>query len=303
MSTTSRSTAEKLERPDGRVLEFFSAGAEDGTPLIMNHGTPSCGMVARPWAEVCAERGLRLVGYSRPGYGESTRQEGRSIADCAEDVAAVADALGAGRFYIEGHSGGGSHALACAALLPDRVLAAAVIAGAAPKDLMGPAWWEGNAEENMEEFRAAEVGGDTLRTVIENWRDEMLAPSGDDIDESLESYGSLVSDVDRRAVTPEANAFMMARRRHSIGKSIWGWFDDDLTETKPWGFELESIRVPVSLWQGGQDRFVPRGHFDWLAAHVPGAGAHFLPDDGHWSIKEFRLGEVVDDLVARGRGA
>jgi pimeloyl-ACP methyl ester carboxylesterase len=286
----------KLE--DGRLLEVFDAGPADGELLIMNHGTPGSGMIYPDWAERCASRGVRLASYSRPGYGGSTRLEGRSIAHCAADVAAVADALGADRFYVEGHSGGGAHALACAALLPDRVRAAAIIAGAAPKDGEGLDWWAGNADENLEEFRAAELGGDALRPLLEAWRDAMLEPSGNDIDKSLASLGSLVSATDRAVVTPELFAFHVTRRRDSIGRGIWGWFDDDLSEMKPWGFEIDSIKVPVSIWHGEDDNFVPRSHAEWLMAHVPGAAGHMLPDEGHWSIKERRLNEVLDALRA-----
>jgi pimeloyl-ACP methyl ester carboxylesterase len=287
-----------LDLADGRLLEVFDAGPRDGELLIMNHGTPGSGMVFPGWAERCAARGIRLASYSRPGYGGSTRLEGRSIAQCAADVAAVADALGADRFYVEGHSGGGAPALACAALLPDRVRAAAIIGGAAPKDAPGFDWWAGNAEENLEEFRAAEQGGgEPLRRLLEAWRDEMLEPSGSDVDKSLASLGSLVSATDRAVVTPELSAFQEARRRHSIGTSIWGWFDDDMSEMKPWGFEVDSIRVPVSIWYGEDDNFVPRSHAEWLIANVPGATGHVLEGEGHWSIKERRLDEVLDVLT------
>jgi pimeloyl-ACP methyl ester carboxylesterase len=290
-----------LQLADGRLLEVFDAGPEDGELLIMNHGTPGSGMVYRGWAERCANHGIRLASYSRPGYGGSTRLEGRSIAHCAADVAAVADALGADHFYVEGHSGGGAHALACAALLPDRVRAVATIAGAAPKDADGFDWWAGNAEENLEEFRAAELGGEALRRLLEVWRDEMLEPTGQDVDESLASLGSLVSATDRAVVTPELSAFNAARRRHSIGGSIWGWFDDDLSEMKPWGFELGSIKVPVSIWHGEDDKFVPRSHAEWLMANVPAATRHMLSGEGHWSIKERRLDDVLDALTDAAR--
>jgi pimeloyl-ACP methyl ester carboxylesterase len=282
---------------DGRRLEVFDAGPPDGQLLIMNHGTPGSGMIYERWAECCARHGIRLASYSRPGYGGSTRLEGRSVAHCAADVAGVAGALGADQFYVEGHSGGGAHALACAALLGDRVLAAAIIAGAAPKDAEGFDWWAGNAEENLEEFRAAERGGETLRGLLEEWRDEILGPSGHDTDESLASLGSLVSATDRAVITPELFAFQRTRWRHSISTSIWGWFDDDLSEMKPWGFEIDSIEVPVSIWHGEDDKFVPRSHAEWLMANVPGATRHMLPGEGHWSIKERRLDEVLESLT------
>ena len=290
-----------LTTPDGRELEVFAAAPVGGDALILLHGTPSCGMLYRGWIDACAARGVRLVGYSRPGYGRSTRQEGRSVADCAGDVATVADALGAARFYVAGHSGGGAHALACAALLPDRVIAAATIAGAAPRDADGLDWLAGQGEENVEEFQAALEGGDRLRALLEQWRDEMLgdaqAPAGGE-DDPTAALGSLVSDADRAAITPETSAFATRRRRHALAPGIWGWFDDDITETRPWGFELADIRVPTTVWHGGQDRFVPFAQGQWLAANVPGATARLIREEGHFSIIDMRFDRVVDDLLA-----
>ena len=154
---------------DGRVLQAFVAGPDDGTLVIAHHGTPSAGGIFAPEAEEAAARGLRLAAYSRPGYGASSRHEGRSVADCATDAAAVADHLGADRFFTTGASGGGPHALACAALLPDRVLACATIAGVAPYDSEGLDFLEGMAEENHVEFGAALEGPEALRACLEPW--------------------------------------------------------------------------------------------------------------------------------------
>jgi pimeloyl-ACP methyl ester carboxylesterase len=259
-------------------------------------------MLFQGWVEACAERGLRLIGYSRPGYGGSARQEGRTMADCVADVEAVADALGLDRLCVLGHSGGGAHALACAALMPERVLAAATVAGAAPHDAAGLDWLAGQEEENVDEWQAALAGGETLRRLLEDWAAEMLgeaeAPASTD---GTESLGSLVSDADRAAITPETAAFAAARRKHTLSAGIWGWFDDDIAETKPWGFELGEIRVPVSIWHGGQDHFVPPAHGAWLADAIPTAEPRFRPDEGHFSLVDTKFGELVDDLVARSQ--
>ena len=282
---------------------MFAGGPADGTVLILHHGTPGCGMLYPGWIEPCAAREVRLVGYSRPGYGDSSRHAGRSVADCAADVSAVAKAVGAERFYVVGHSGGGSHALACAALLPDRVLATAVIAAAAPWNADGLDWLAGQLGENVAEFNAAVAGGETLRRLLEEWRAEMLgeAPSGDEDaagEGADEAFASLISAPDRAVITPETWAFAGARRNHALAPGIWGWFDDDLTETKPWGFDPTEISGPVSVWHGGHDRFVPFAHGRWLAENIPHARPHLLDEEGHFSIVERRMGEVVDDLIA-----
>src|SRR3954470_415405 len=130
----------RIEVPDGRSLDVYVDGPADGVPLVSHHGTPSAGVPFGPFVRAAAERGMRWVSYSRPGYGSSTRHEGRSVADCVGDIVAILDHLREDRFYTTGGSGGGPHTLACAALLPDRVLACAAIAAVAPRHASGLDW-------------------------------------------------------------------------------------------------------------------------------------------------------------------
>src|SRR5580698_174309 len=143
---------------EGRVLEALVAGPDDALPLVFHTGTPSGLVWNAPLADAAAARGLRTVLYARPGYGGSTPQPGRLVADAAADVEKILERIGADEFVTAGWSGGGPHALACAALLPVRCLAAATIAGVAPYDSPGLDWMAGMAEENHEEFGAALAG-------------------------------------------------------------------------------------------------------------------------------------------------
>ena len=305
-ATQSSGSRLTVELDDGRQLEIFGPGSDDATALILNHGTPSCGMLYRGWCDACTERGIRLVGYSRPGYGTSTRHADRSVADCARDVDAVAATIGAERFYVAGHSGGGAHALACAALLPEQVLATATIAAAAPRAAEGLDWLAGQLPGNVEEFEAAVAGGDTLRALLEDWRAEMLGETGDKDDgpvaanDPTAGLDSFISAADRAAITPDTSAFAAARREHALRPGIWGWYDDDLTETKPWGFDPTAIQTPVAVWHGGQDRFVPFAHGEWLSANIPHVRPHLIVEEGHFSIVDLRFGEIVDDLISLG---
>ena len=280
---------------DGRSVDVEVSGPDGGTPLLLLHGTPSGGQAYPPLAEAAAARGLRLVGYSRPGYGDSSRQPGRDVAACAPDTAAIADRLGADRFYVAGTSGGGPHALACAALLPDRVLACATVAGAAPYDAEGLDFLDGMARENHEEFGAAVAGETALRDYLERQLPELVKVTGEQV---AAAFGDLVSPIDAATLTGDFADHLAGSVRRAVANGVWGWLDDDLAFVKPWGFELAGIRVPVFVWQGGQDRMVPFSHGEWLAAHVPGATARLLPDQGHLSIATSRFGEIVDELIA-----
>jgi pimeloyl-ACP methyl ester carboxylesterase len=287
---------ESVRTPDGRTLEVKVAGPRDGLALIGIGGTPDAGGLRRETLEEGDRRGLRQVSYARPGYAGSDRHEGRSVADCAADVEVVADALGIERFHTVGWSGGGPHTLACAALLPDRVIGAATIAGAAPHD-QDLDWTDGMGDENIEEMGLAVRGADALAPFLEHEAEEIRESTSEDL---LAILGDLVSPPDRAALTGEYAAESHSSLLEAVSTGIWGWLDDDLAFVRSWGFSLDEIRVPVSIWQGREDRFVPPAHGEWLAAHVPGARPHLVAGEGHISLSRNRYGEVLDELLDAG---
>jgi pimeloyl-ACP methyl ester carboxylesterase len=284
-----------VERGDGRILEVLAAGPESAMPLLFQNGTPTAAVLYPPLVDAAAKRGLRTVAYSRPGYAGSTPQPGRSVADAAGDIAAVLDAVGGERFVTAGWSGGGPHALACAALLPDRCAAAASLAGVAPYPADGLDWLAGMGSENVEEFSLALEGEAALSRWLETQLPTLQALTGADVAAAL---GGLASEVDRAALSGEFADFLAAALRRAVSAGIAGWRDDDLAFTRPWGFDLAAIERPVSVWQGGEDRMVPYAHGAWLAEHVPGARPHLLPEHGHLSLVAGVLGDILDDLVA-----
>lgn len=280
---------------DGRVLDVVSAGPAGGTAVLLHVGTPSEGLLYERFVEEGARRGLRHVTYSRPGYGGSTRHAGRSVADCAGDVAAIADQLGLERFHTAGWSGGGPHALATAALLGERVLSAATLASVAPFEADGLDWMAGMGEENVAEFGAMQEGPEALQAFLE----EMAAPMRDiEADQVLEGLGDLVGPADEAVLSGAFAEYMADMIRGALRPGIWGWFDDDLAFRRHWGFDIAAIEVPVCVWQGDDDRFVPFAHGEWLAANVAGAQPRLLPGEGHLSIVLGAYGRVLDELVS-----
>ncbi len=281
--------------PGGRSLAVEVAGPEDGEVIVFHTGTPSVGSIFEPMIEAGAERGLRHVSYARPGYAGSDRQPGRSHADCVADVEAILDHLGVDRFYVTGHSGGGPHSLACAALLPDRVRSAATTASVAPFDAEGLEWLAGMGQENLDEFAAQQAGDAELQSFLEKWAEVMRSVTPDQV---IDALGDLLPDPDREVLTGALAEFSAASMRAAVGSGIWGWFDDDVAVLADWGFDLGAIEVPVAIWQGEEDRMVPFAHGQWLAEHVSGAKAHLLPGEGHISLEVGSYGAVLDDLVA-----
>jgi pimeloyl-ACP methyl ester carboxylesterase len=286
---------------DGRSLETLVQGASDGTLLVFHHGSPGAAQPFEPFHRAAAERGIVLAFVSRAGFGGSSRHEGRTVASAAADAAALADHLGHDRFLTAGWSGGGPHALACAALLPDRVQAAASIAGVAPYDAEGLDWTAGMGEDNRIEYPLAARDPDAL---LEWMAPHVEAMSRIEADEIVQELRSLMSAVDAAEVTGEFGDALAASYRAAFRHGPWGWFDDDLAFVGDWGFDVTTIGVPVSIWHGRQDLFVPISHGEWLAAHIHGARVHLRPEDGHVSLAVGEIGEILDDLLeASGAGA
>jgi pimeloyl-ACP methyl ester carboxylesterase len=283
---------------DGRKLEALVAGPQDGTLLVFHHGSPGAAVPFPALEQAAAERGIRVATFSRPGFSASTRLPGRTVADCAADVAALADHLEAERFLTAGWSGGGPHALACATLLAERVLATATIAGVAPYDAKGLDWTDGMGKDNQIEYPLAASDPEELLRWLQPQVEVMAAISPEGVVGALRS---LISDVDEVSLSGELGEVLAASFRAAFLHGPWGWYDDDLAFVAPWGFELSAIRVPVTIWQGEHDLMVPLAHGRWLAAHVPSASAELRPEHGHLSLVVGNLGEIVDDLMEQGR--
>ena len=288
-------THEQLTLPDGRTLEYLVEGDLTGYPLVHHHGTPGAALPYPAYAEAAKERGLALIQYTRAGYGESSPRPGRSVADVAEDIAALLDHLGHDDFVTLGWSGGGPHSLACAAVLPGRCRAAATGAGVAPFDAEGLDFLDGMGPENHVEFGAAREGRHALEPYLRAEAEQLTTVTAEQVADAL---GGLVSPVDKAFLTGEYAARSLASFQRACLRGIEGWAEDDLAFTRAWGFELADITVPVSVWQGAQDRMVPFAHGKWLAAHVPGASVHLDDDQGHLSLWG-RIGEILDDLLER----
>jgi pimeloyl-ACP methyl ester carboxylesterase len=279
-----------ITTPDGRNLRVREAGDRDGRAVFVHHGTPSAGLLWEPWVEDAGERGLHLISHDRPGYGGSDAQPGRNVAAVVEDVAAIADHLGIDRYATWGVSGGGPHALACAALAGDRCVGAAALASVGPYGAEGLDFTAGMGEDNVHEFELAIHGGrEALREIETKNAEVMLAAVPEEIFSGLES---IVSDVDKAVMTDDFARFTYDCTHMALEGSIEGWLDDDVLFTSPWGFDVRDISIPVLIFQGRQDLMVPYSHGEWLAARIPTAEARLSEDDGHLTLLVDRVAET-----------
>lgn len=264
-------TEHDVRTPDGRTLHVYDAGG-DGLPLLWHHGTPNIGPPPAPLFPLAAALGLRWLGHDRPGYGGSTRNVGRDMASTATDVTAIVDALGIDRFAVIGHSGGGANALACAALLGERVVAAVSIDGLAPYDAAGLDWLAGFPAAGVAEMAAAVRGKDALEAYAESG-------AGSDLD-----FGFLPED---EAMFATEWRWFLDVVRPAFDQGVGGMVDDTRTAVAPWGFDVDSIGAPTLVMHGELDGVVPVAHGHWLAAHIAGSGLRVVPEAGHLSVMRY----------------
>jgi len=292
MTTTER----EIRGPGGRTLLVHEAGDPDGALVVYHHGTPQNGLMLESWKDHAATSRVRLVSYDRPGYGGSAPQPGRAVADAASDVAAIADALDAERLATFGASGGGPHALACAALLGERVAAAAVLGTIAPFAAEGLNFFAGMGRDNWVEFGAALVGRETLEPMlIAEVRERADAPAASVAD----GIRTLISAPDQDVLDSGLTEWLHATMLQGTAPGPAGWVDDDLAFAEPWGFDLRDIAVPVLVVHGGQDRFVPVSHGEWVAGAIPRVEARINEADGHLTLIAHRVPAVLDWLRER----
>jgi pimeloyl-ACP methyl ester carboxylesterase len=278
---------------DGRSLRTWTAKGRGPLTLVYFPGTPAGVTPEQELVDVAETAGLALVSIARPGYPGSTRLPGRDVVSVVSDTMQVLEQLGGGDVVVLGWSGGGPHALACAAQLPG-CRAAASLAGIGPADtdldLVA-----GMAPENVAELGAARAGESTLRPLLEQEAAGLTTLGTAAV---IESMGELLPPADRVALTPPRAEEFAASGREALADGVEGWLDDDLAFVRPWGFSLADIAVPVAVWQGDQDTMVPFAHGRWLAEHLPTARTHLLPGDGHMSAGYDHMAEIVGDLVA-----
>jgi pimeloyl-ACP methyl ester carboxylesterase len=274
---------------DGCTIRVHDGADElSGLPrltVLWFHGSPQTGALLAPLLSAAVPRGIRLLSYGRPGYGGSTERRGRTVASAADDVRAVIDALGVERLAVMGASGGGPHALASAALLPEHVTSTVVLAGIAPFDAAGLDWYDAMADSAA--VRAAAIGGRSARALFEETA-EFDATSFNALDyAALEgTWSELGTDVGLASAGGTAG--------------LGGLYDDDVAFTTPWGFEVNDVRVPALVVQGGDDRVVPGAHGEWIARELPLGELWLRPRDGHIAVLD-AIPVALDWLLAHGR--
>ena len=277
---------------DGRQLEVATLGDPSGLTVVFHHGTPGSVKLVNYFEKIADQSSLFFVTFSRAGYGLSSRLEGRTISSVVADVTTVLDVLGREDYVAVGWSGGGPHALACAALDAPRCLAAWSLAGVVPLDA-GIDWTEGMGPENLEEFSLALEGGSEYEAHVMRDGERFAASTPENI---VELFGGLLSEVDKVALV-EHQARVVLACAHAFVQGYFGFFDDDRAFFQSWGFDPTQIAVPVFVWFGDHDLMVPSSHGQWLVEHLATAIKVHKPDEGHVSLLTNHEDELEGSLL------
>jgi pimeloyl-ACP methyl ester carboxylesterase len=278
-----------IDLPDGRTLEVATLGEPSGHTVLFHHGTPGSANLVKMLSPLADDDSLFIITMSRAGYGKSSRLEGRDVASVVSDARAVLDSLGRSDYVAVGWSGGGPHALACAALDAPRCLAAWSLASVVPSNLDFD-WTEGMGPENVADFALAKEAGPAYEARMALYGDAFKDATKDNV---IELFGGLLSEPDKAAMAPEvAREAFAASMRQGFEFGWRGFYDDDQAMMKEWGFDPSTITVPVAVWFGDHDLMVPRTHGEWLAQNVPTATKSFFAGDGHVSLVTGHLDEL-----------
>ncbi|HEY7048769.1 MAG TPA: alpha/beta hydrolase [Jatrophihabitantaceae bacterium] len=283
-----------IESDGGRRLRLEIAG--DGPRVIVAQvGSPNAGVLYDRWVSDAARRGLTLIAYDRPGYGGSSAQPGRGVADCVADLRAISRAIGFERCAVWGFSGGGPHALAGAALGSDLVAAAATIGSPAPWDAQGLDYLAGMSAETRQDLELFESDRPEWEQRGRRQAEELLAATAGELAD-LWSAGASPPDI--ATLDTEFGIWLHSAVQAAVAPGADGWMADDIAIFhSSWGFDVSSIAVPVKVWHGRDDRFVPYQHGCWLADTIPGAQAELRDHDGHLTVVANRIGDVHDWLA------
>lgn len=272
------------------MLDFISNDVKSSSAILFHHGTPGDCSAWQKWFKDIP--GVLAIAASRPGYGLSDRKKGRTVASDLSDQNQLLEHLNVEKFVSIGWSGGGPHALNMSR--NSKCQGVITLAGVGEWGNADLNFLEGMGPENHEEFGAALSGEES----IEKWMQENAAAfknvTGEDL---ISSFGGLIGDADKKALTPKVAQEDAATFRRALSVSYYGWLDDDLAFVQPFGFDLTKVDKPVLVWQGDDDFMVPRAHSQWLAAKIPTAKLNFVPGHGHISLGESYRNEIIDQAL------
>ena len=275
-----------LKLADGRMLDYISNDVSSKSAILFHHGTPGDCTAWQKWFKDIP--GVLAIAASRPGYGLSDRNKGRTVASDLADQNQLLEQFNIEKFVSVGWSGGGPHALGMSR--NPKCQGVITLAGVGEWGNSDLNFLDGMGPENHEEFGAALAGEASIEKWMQTNASAFKNVTGADL---ITSFGGLIGDADKKALTPNVAEEDAKSFRRALSVSYYGWLDDDLAFVQPFGFNLNEIKQPVLVWQGDDDFMVPRVHSQWLASKMPTAKLNFVPGHGHISLGESYRDEII----------
>ena len=279
-----------LKLRDGRALDYITNESGNASAILFHHGTPGECTGWQTWFDEI--NGVKAIAASRPGYGLSDRNKGRTVARDLDDLSELLEFLKVESFVSVGWSGGGPHAINMTR--HSLCKGAITLAGVGEWGNSDLNFLDGMGPENHDEFGAALAG----EVQIEDWMKRnspgMKNISGPDL---VAAFGGLIGDSDKKALTADVADVYAASFRRALSVSYYGWLDDDLAFVQKFGFDLAKVNKPILVWQGNDDFMVPKSHSEWLAKHIPTAKLNFVPGHGHISLGEDYRSEIITQAL------
>jgi pimeloyl-ACP methyl ester carboxylesterase len=291
-STAEDRTSLTLRLPDGRTLSYAEFGDPRGLPVLAIHGTPGSRFMFGLADASARERGLRIIAPDRPGYGQSDYRRNQTLMRSAEDFVALADALEVERIAVIGVSGGGPHAIATAAVMPDRVGLLALVSPVGPvaecrKQVhMSP----------MHRLIFTRMGRSPQACTSFFWSLRGVVKWAPGV--AYRVLQKRVTPADRVVLSHlEVKANLRTAISEGLRPGVKGALQDVRLFCSPWGLALGDIDVPAVVWQGSDDTIVPPSAAYHLATQLPNCRLDVIHQAGHyWGFANFA--RVLDAVRA-----
>ena len=273
----------------GRELAYTDMGEPEWPCVLFFHGAPSSRLRLVYLEQRFLAAGVRVVSPDRPSYGRSSPHAGRSMDDWPRDVAALADALGIDRFIVAGHSSGGPYAVACAALLGERVSATILLGGVT--DMAWPGAWEDYLDVERQLMRLPD------EEAAITWCVERFGADGGGF---LAASGFELPEPDEQLYANEEIARLLTlARAEAFRQGVAGYAQDIFVQGRPWPFDPSAVAAPVHIVHGELDTLLPVAHSHHISELIAGSTLRLLPGHGHFTI----LGELPTMASALARSS
>jgi pimeloyl-ACP methyl ester carboxylesterase len=282
----------QINIPDGRLLAFTQYGDLEGQPIFIFHGWPGARLQGALAENSATRLGIRIISPDRPGFGLSGFQPNRQILDWPSDVLFIAEHLQLDKFGVIGLSGGAPYALACAFKIPERLTSVGIVSGVGPSNVPGAD--DGISDENR---RMARLGRRVpwilpliLKRVANRRQHNPEAEFAKLLDSLPEPDRQALSHpgIGKKAKEASADSFRPGVKGHAWEMRLFG---------RSWGFAMEDIQVPVSLWHGTADVNILPLTGKMQADAIPQCTAKFLPNEGHYSLYINHISEILQELI------